>query len=132
MGHVDEGELNAALVFPVRDLAEARVVGKSFVLDHGLILKGWFAIVQTSFDDSARDPGFVLGELGICLGAADISLVAFRMMGRLDHDASMVADDGSKVVILRPLLDGLLADLLQMPVQVVGFLGIPGTEHSFH
>ena len=59
------------------------------------------ALGEPDLDDSARDPGFVLGELGICLGAVDISLVAFRMMGRLNHDASMVADDGSKAAIPR-------------------------------
>jgi hypothetical protein len=66
-------------------------LGKAFVRDHGIVLNGRLAIVQTSFDDSARDPGFVLGELGIVGWAAEIGVVALRRVRGFQHDPGMVA-----------------------------------------
>jgi hypothetical protein len=61
--HVDEGELNPALVFAMGDLAEARVVGKAFVLDQGIILNGRLAALEGGFHHGASDAGFTGGEL---------------------------------------------------------------------
>ncbi len=65
VGHVDEGELHAAVVFAVSDLAEARIAVKAFVLDDGVVLKGGLAAVEAGLNHGARDTGFTGRELGI-------------------------------------------------------------------
>jgi len=83
--HVDEGELDAALMFAVSDLAETRITVKAFVLDDRIMMKGRLAVFADGFHNGVSDARFTGGKLGIIGRTAEVGLVALRVMRRLDR-----------------------------------------------